>query len=267
MRAAGIDIGSRTVKVALVEDGRVAAHRVAYNSHDPLDVCRRLLKGLEYDRLFATGYGRHLFRQYWSCTLVTEIKAVAVGSRFVAPGARAVLDIGGQDTKAVALDARGAVAKFEMNDKCAAGTGRFLEIMATALSYTMEDFVGAAAGASAEQKVSPMCTVFAESEVVSLVARGVPRDGLAAGLHRTVANRAVAMLRRVPLEGDVVFCGGVALNACLQRLIEHELGRPVVVPEHPQLLAAIGGALLAASSEPAPAPPEGPSTARPTEPA
>jgi (R)-2-hydroxyacyl-CoA dehydratese activating ATPase len=248
MRAAGIDIGSRTVKVAVMENGRLAAHRVAYNSHDPIEVCRGLLDGIAYDALFATGYGRHLFKQYWPCTLVTEIKAVAVGSRFFAPVVRAVLDVGGQDTKAVALDARGAVAKFEMNDKCAAGTGRFLEIMATALAYSMEDFAGAASQSAAEQKVSPMCTVFAESEVVSLVARGVPRDGLAAGLHRTVAQRVAAMLRRVPVEGDVVFCGGVALNACLRRLIEQELGFRLVVPDQPQLIAAVGGALLAAAS-------------------
>lgn len=248
MRAAGIDIGSRTVKVAVIENGRLVGQRIAYNSHDPIEVCRGLLAGLAYDVLFATGYGRHLFKQYRSCTVVTEIRAVAVGSRFFAPAARVVLDVGGQDTKAVALDSRGMVAKFEMNDKCAAGTGRFLEIMATALSFSMEDFVTAAACASAEQKVNPMCAVFAESEVVSLVARGIPRDGLAAGLHRTVAQRVAAMLRRVPMDGQVVFCGGVALNSCLRRLIENELGLDLVVPEQPQLVAAVGCALLAISS-------------------
>ncbi len=245
MQTVGVDIGSRTVKVALMEQDRLVEHRIAYNSHNPVEVCRELLDGLSYDVLAATGYGRHLFRQYWPCGVITEIKAVATGSRFFAPATRVVLDVGGQDTKAIALDARGVVCKFEMNDKCAAGTGRFLEIMATALSYSMDDFVAAASTASEEQKVSPMCTVFAESEVVSLVARGMPRDGLAAGLHRTVAQRAAGMLRRIPLDGDVLFCGGVALNTCLRRLIKQELVRSLVVPPHPQLVAAVGCALLA----------------------
>jgi predicted CoA-substrate-specific enzyme activase len=153
------------------------------------------------------------------------------------------LDIGGQDTKAIALDAGGAVAKFEMNDRCAAGTGRFLEVMATALCYPMDDFVLASREATGSRTINAMCTVFAESEVISATARGVDRAELARGLHEAVVRRAVAMLRRVPLEDEIVFCGGGALNACLHELISRALARKVHLPSAPQIVAAVGAAL------------------------
>lgn len=243
MRIAGIDIGSRTVKVVVLDDGRILERRVLANSHDPIETCRAVLDGIWYDRVVATGYGRHLFRQYWDCEVVTEIRAVALGSRFSAPRARTILDIGGQDTKAVALTEEGAIRKFEMNDKCAAGTGRFLEVMATALSYSMSDFSSAAERACRSQRISAMCTVFAESEIVSAVARGVPREDLALGIHEGIAGRSAGLLRRIPIEDEVVFCGGVALNPCMRDLIGRELARTIIVPEEPQIIAALGCAL------------------------
>jgi (R)-2-hydroxyacyl-CoA dehydratese activating ATPase len=243
VRVTGIDIGSRTIKIVVLEDGRIVERRVQVNSHDPVATCRALLDGIESGRLVATGYGRHLFRQYWDCEIVTEIRAVALGARFVNPRARAILDIGGQDTKAVALTDDGAVRKFEMNDKCAAGTGRFLEVMAAALSYSMPDFVAAARSATGAQKISAMCTVFAESEIISSVARGIPREDLALGIHEGIAGRSVSLLHRVPIEDEVLFCGGVALNECMKDLVEHGLGRIVHVPEDPQIVAALGCAL------------------------
>jgi predicted CoA-substrate-specific enzyme activase len=177
--------------------------------------------------------------------LVTEIRAAAAGSRFFHPGVKLVVDIGGQDTKAIALDDRGGVRKFEMNDRCAAGTGRFLEVMAAALGYTMEDFVESAHAVRQEEQVNPMCTVFAESEVVALVARGAERGALSRGLHRTVARRTASLVRRLSAEGEVAFCGGAALNRCLKSLIEEELDRPLQVPAHPQLVVALGAAVLA----------------------
>jgi predicted CoA-substrate-specific enzyme activase len=137
------------------------------------------------------------------------------------------------------------VAKFEMNDRCAAGTGRFLEVMATALSYPMADFVQASREAMGSQSINAMCTVFAESEVISATARGVSRAELARGLHEAVVRRAVGMLRRLPLEDEIVFCGGGALNACLHELIARALGREVHVPRAPQVVAAFGAALSA----------------------
>jgi predicted CoA-substrate-specific enzyme activase len=243
MRVIGLDIGSRTVKRVSVEDGEVTEHLVVANNHDPLAVCDDLLSGQRADRVVATGYGRHLYAEHRQAATLTEIRAVAIGARRVCPRARTLLDIGGQDTKAIALDAGGAVAKFEMNDRCAAGTGRFLEVMATALSYPMADFVRASREARGSQSINAMCTVFAESEVISATARGVDRAELARGLHEAVVRRAVAMLRRLPLEAEIVFCGGGALNGCLHELIARALGREVRLPPAPQIVAALGAAL------------------------
>jgi predicted CoA-substrate-specific enzyme activase len=138
---AGIDVGSRTVKLAVVEDGSIKELRKTINSHNPLVTCQEILSGVTFDTLTATGYGRHLIRNYMNCNVVSEIKAFAVGARKVSDRCRTVLDIGGQDTKAISLDENGLLSRFEMNDKCAAGTGRFLEIMAAALGYRFEKYL------------------------------------------------------------------------------------------------------------------------------
>lgn len=245
MISAGIDIGSRTVKLALVSDGQLIESKTQSNSHDPVEVCRELLHGVNYDCLTATGYGRHLFSAYWSCRVLTEISAAAAGARYFCHQAEAVLDIGGQDMKAVSLDKNGGAAKFEMNDKCAAGSGKFLEVMAAALSYSMADFVNAACAASNAEKINSMCTVFAESEVVSLVARGASRENLALGIHQSIAARAASMLQRVASNIETVFfCGGAAYNNCLLKLIAAELRPQVYVPKQPQIVSALGAALL-----------------------
>jgi len=245
MRVIGLDIGSRTVKRVTLDDGVVVDHRVVPGSHDPLAVCDALLAGQRTDRVVATGYGRRLFAQHRQAETLTEIRAVALGARHVRPAARTLLDIGGQDTKVVALREDGSVAKFDMNDRCAAGTGRFLEVMATALSYPMDAFVQAGRQSGTAQPVHAMCTVFAESEVISATARGVDRAALARGLHEAVVRRSVAMLRRVPIADEIVFCGGGALNACLHQLIAEALGRQIHLPPNPQIVAALGAALSA----------------------
>lgn len=244
MRSAGIDIGSRTTKLVLLEGREIVDSRILPTTHDPLNVCRELLSGLAGTHLVATGYGRHLVRRHWKCEVISEIKAVSLGAGRLLPGCRGILDIGGQDTKAISLDDDGAVRKFEMNDKCAAGTGRFLEVMATALAFSMEEFIAAARGAGGAENVSSMCTVFAESEIISKVARGVPRDEIARGIHKSVARRALSMLSRTAVESPVLFAGGVALNGCMCELIEAGLGRGLHLPEEPQIVAAFGGALF-----------------------
>lgn len=243
MRVIGLDVGSRTVKRVTVDGGVLRDFEVVANNHDPLSICEKLVAGQRADRIVATGYGRHLLATHWNVETLTEIRAAAVGVCRLHPRARTLVDIGGQDTKVVSLGSQGAVAKFEMNDRCAAGTGRFLEVMATALSYRMSEFVEAARSADASQGINAMCTVFAESEVVSATARGVDRARLARGLHEAVVRRVSAMLRRVPVEDEVIFCGGGALNACLHDLLCDALHRRVVVPEQPQIVAALGAAL------------------------
>lgn len=248
MRSAGIDIGSRTVKVVVIEDGRVVHAAVEDTGSDPLGVCRRILDGLEYGPITGTGYGRHLFKEHWKeAEVITEIKAVAVGAAALVAGCRTVVDIGGQDSKVIALDAAGKVQKFTMNDRCAAGTGQFLEMMATALSYTRDEFVAAAKSAPRGQKLSSMCSVFAQSEVVSLIARRASKPEIALGVHESIASRLAALAGAVPIEAPVVFTGGCAHNDCLARLISAAVKQPVRVPESPQTVAALGCALEGAA--------------------
>lgn len=246
MRLAGIDLGSRTVKVALIDgEGRLLDARTADTTFDPLGQGRKLLDGLAYDRFQATGYGRHLFGQATGAPVVSEILAHAAAVGAWLPEARAVLDIGGQDTKAISLGPNGKVLKFEMNDRCAAGTGKFLEVMAHAFGVGLGEFGDFAGAGTDPARISSMCTVFAESEATALVARGVTPADIALGLHLSMARRSAAMVRRVTQAAPVAFTGGVARNRCMQRLIAAELGGDVLVPPQPQIAGAYGAALLA----------------------
>ncbi len=249
MKKAGIDLGSRTVKLVVVENGGLILSRKALTSYDPLSAARELLADTQYDSLTATGYGRHIAKEVFGCPVISEIKAFATGAAAAFPGCRTVLDIGGQDTKAISLDGEGNLSKFEMNDKCAAGTGRFLEIMASALGFMMEDFAEAAMTAKGSVKINSMCTVFAESEVISLTAKGADRGEVALGIHRAIAARSVSLMRRIVIRGKIVFAGGVAFNRCVKSLIEQETGTEVLVPEDPQILGAIGCALSQGNSD------------------
>jgi predicted CoA-substrate-specific enzyme activase len=231
MRYAGIDLGSRTIKLAVIENGRLVFSRTSLTSHNPLGTAQDLMKGAVFDRIMATGYGRHLIKGHLACPVISEITAFVRGARFFRTDCGSILDIGGQDTKAISLDTDGNLCKFEMNDRCAAGTGRFLEVMATVLGYTLEEFSAAALSAERAVKINSMCTVFAESEVVSLTSQG--------------AERNEGLLKRVAPPGKIFFAGGVALNDCVRTLLENEMGSPVFVPPDPQIVGAIGAALSA----------------------
>ncbi len=246
MRFAGIDIGSRTIELVVVDAaGQMKAGLQADTGFDPITEAKKLVDGVGFDRIMATGYGRNLFEISFDAPTVTEIKAHACGVRSLFPEARAILDIGGQDSKAIALSDTGKVKKFEMNDRCAAGTGKFLEIMAGALGYAIEGFGAEALAADREIIISSMCTVFAESEVTSLIAKGQNRREIALGLHASVVRRVAAMIQRVAPEGDIVFTGGVAQNPCVRVLLSKKLGRAVACPDAPQFTGALGAALLA----------------------
>lgn len=241
---AGIDIGSRTVKVAVVEGGEITLLKKTMNSYNPLITCNEILGGIKYDSLTATGYGRHLLKNYMNCNIVSEIKAFAVGGRKISRHCRTILDIGGQDTKAISLDNDGRLNRFEMNDKCAAGTGRFLEIMAAALGHTFDDFAIDAMSAEKSEVINNTCTVFAESEVISLMTKGIPRNEISLGIHKSIAQRAINLLKRVSIRERILFAGGVAMNRCMIRLIEKELGCSLIIPDDPQMVGAIGCAYL-----------------------
>ena len=198
MNFAGIDIGSRSIELVVVDDAGNMVHMVqADTGFDPMMEARKLIDGTVYDGIIATGYGRNLFEISFDAPTVTEIKAHARGARACFPNAQTVLDIGGQDSKAIALFENGKVRKFEMNDRCAAGTGKFLEVMATALGFTIDAFGHEALMATQDIAISSMCTVFAESEVTSLIAKGRDRRQIARGLHASVIRRAVGMINRV----------------------------------------------------------------------
>lgn len=245
MRYAGIDIGSRTIKLVVVDEaGQILGSRQADTGFDPLTKARRMTEEMSFDRIMATGYGRNLFEISFDAPTVTEIKAHAVGARFYFPDAVAVLDIGGQDSKTIAIHDNGKVKKFEMNDRCAAGTGKFMEIMAKSLGFDIESFGLEALQFKEELNISSMCTVFAESEVTSLIARGHSPQDIAMALHRSIISRVAGMIKRVSGEGDIVFTGGVARNPCMQKLLAEKLHCQVFVPEDPQLVGALGAALL-----------------------
>ena len=245
MRSAGIDIGSRTIELVILEGGVILKKSQTDSGFDPMDRARSMLDGQKFDRIMATGYGRHLFELSFDAPTVTEIKAFAVGARFLFPEARTILDIGGQDSKAIAVNDNGRVMKFEMNDRCAAGTGKFLEIMAQTLGYPLDRFGADALEAEKEIQISSMCTVFAESEVTSLLAKGEDRRDIALGLHLSVVRRAAGMLKRVTVRDQVLFAGGVARNSCMHRLLEKAIEREIIVPDEPQMVGAVGAALLA----------------------
>jgi predicted CoA-substrate-specific enzyme activase len=213
---------------------------------DPKRQCEKLLAEAEFDRIVATGYGRKLFANSFErldASTITEIQAYALGARYLFPEARTVLDIGGQDTKVISLTGAGRVAKFEMNDRCAAGTGKFLEFMATALQIPLEEFGSFALHSDKRIQINSMCTVFAESEATSLMARGETPENIAMGLHLAIVQRTLAMLRRVGLEAPLVFAGGVAHNICVRQLVAEQIEDAVMVPKDPDMVGALGAAL------------------------
>lgn len=245
MVSAGIDIGSRTVKIVLSKDGEMIYSSKLENSFDPIGECRKLLDGLSYDSITATGYGRYLFQEHYpEAGTVTEIKAFALGVHQIFPNAKYILDIGGQDTKVISLASDGSIRKFEMNDKCAAGTGRFLEVMSMALRSSLADFGALALSASRIEKINSMCTVFAESEVVSLLARGAVREDVARAICMSVVSRAKTLLGKIGASEEIVFVGGVAYNPAIGKFLSEATGCRVITPEDPQILGAFGASLV-----------------------
>jgi (R)-2-hydroxyacyl-CoA dehydratese activating ATPase len=199
--------------------------------------------------LIATGYGRKLFKE--ADDSISEITANAIGAHEAGKqfgGVRTIINIGGQDSKAIQIDPEGHVANFAMNDKCAAGTGRFLDVAARNLEIDLEELGDYHFNAeSAPLSINSTCTVFAESEIIGLLANGHGKGEIVAGIHYSIAKRTVRLAKRVGIEERIYFDGGPALNRGLVSAIEDELQRELVVPEHPQTTTAFGAAILARS--------------------
>ncbi len=247
-RIIGIDLGSRTTKIVELTDGRITHYEIFDTGHDPLRFVGESLSKLKKAPIMATGYGRHLLSQNFNAQRVTEIKACATGVSQLFPKCRTILDVGGQDCKVISLDKDHRVEDFEMNDRCAAGTGRFLEFMAQTFDLDISGFIRLASDAQKHIAINSMCTVFAESEVVSLITSGRPRDEIALGLHVAIAERLGAMIRKISPEQEIIFVGGGAKNTCLHRLLEEWLKTKISRPRDPQFVTAFGAASLLSSA-------------------
>ncbi len=245
--AIGVDVGSTTCKAVLVDlEGRLLAHEVEPTDPRIERQVERMIgvlarRGAEDVPVGATGYGRKRVR---AGRALTEITCHALGAfaRTERPGV--VLDMGGQDTKVVRFGPSGEVLDFAMNDKCAAGTGRFLEVILARLQVPLAEVAEKAARAARAVAVSSTCTVFAESEVISLVAAGEPLEGIVKGLHQALASRVASLARGTAgIGGEVLMSGGVALNPAMVAALREAMGRPVRVLPEPQLVGALGAAL------------------------
>lgn len=254
IRALGIDAGSTTTKVVAVDGrGELVLHRLEQMDPNVEAQVERMLadlaSGTSLDGvpMVATGYGRNLVSR--AGRKVTEIRCHARGVFRELGHGGTLIDIGGQDSKVIVIGPAGRVINFAMNDKCAAGSGRFLEVAAARLRQSMESFSDAALSAGGEVAISSTCTVFAESEMISLIARGTPVPQIVRGLHRSLVQRVVALAKTAGMTTPLMFSGGVARSAAVRAMLAEELRHPLELPRHPQLMGAYGAALEALGGE------------------
>jgi predicted CoA-substrate-specific enzyme activase len=255
-RYLGVDLGSTTAKAVVVDDlGTILAASTvqmgAVSRQGMLRAVELALEeaGLSADDLagtIATGYGRRLVPGVQRT--FTEITCHARGTAAMCPGVRLVIDIGGQDSKAIAVDEDGLVEDFAMNDRCASGTGRFYEVLARAIECDLDELGRLALQGSRDLEVSSMCATFAETEIVSLLAQGLPIEDIASSVHRAIAGRTLALVAQVGRRTPVVLTGGVARNPAAVHYLAEALHHEIVVPERPQITGAYGAALLAMES-------------------
>ena len=252
MYTLGIDIGSTTSKCAVLKDGKeLVAHSLqtgGLGTGGPEEALAQLWQTSGLTRAdmacaFVTGYGRKNYQG--ADGEISELTAHALGGRFVFPDLRTVIDIGGQDAKVIALSPSGKMVNFVMNDKCAAGTGRFLDVMARVLEVRVEDLGDLGDKSTKEIGISSTCTVFAESEVISQLAVGTDKCDIIAGIHRSVAGRVSGLCNRVGVRDRVVMTGGVAQNHGIVKALENQLGHEISTSPLTQYNGAPGAALFA----------------------
>ena len=255
MLVAGVDVGAATAKAVILRDGEISGYSIRPTGYDVKVATNKVLQealekaGLlpatsNLDYVVSTGYARGSIG--FADKTVTEIICHAMGAHFVIPSTRFIIDMGGQDSKAIEVDPEGNVTNFAMNDKCAAGTGRYLEVMAQVLEVGSVAEMGPLALQSEEPcRISSTCTVFAETEVVVLRAEGKDRKDLIAGVHKAAASRVAAMASGLTVKPDAVFTGGVAKNIGIKKFLETEFRIEFLVPDEPQIIGALGAALFA----------------------
>jgi predicted CoA-substrate-specific enzyme activase len=253
MICAGIDAGSRTIKTVLIDTGNMQVIAKGLTDQgveqDRLatELFKRVLKknGLnkkDVSVILATGYGRNAVSI--ADTTITEITCHAVGVHYLVPDAMTVIDIGGQDSKLLRLDGHGKVRDFAMNDRCAAGTGRFLEVVAERLGVELESLGDMAAKSRDPAAISSMCVVFAETEIIGLLASGTAREDIVAGIQASIAARIISMAGR-KVTPPVIFTGGVAMVSGMADAMQTALGQTVTISPDPQMTGALGAAIMA----------------------
>jgi len=258
MFVAGVDIGSLWSKAVILKNesdkGKICAQAVkptgmrAQESADA--VLNEALKDaslsrIDIEKTVATGYGRVIIP--WATRTITEITCHAKGIYWLMPSVRTLVDIGGQDTKTISVDKDGNVKNFLMNDKCAAGTGRFIEVIAGAVGVSLEEIGPMALQATEKAHISSLCTVFAESEAISLVSQGVPVPNIIAGIFEAISDRVSNMLSRMRCEEEYALSGGTALNIGVVTALEEKIGHKLLLADDPRTVGALGAALIALS--------------------
>ena len=255
MIVAGIDIGSVATKAVILKDERILSKTLCLTGADPRSAAEEALtkalkqfdlsrEDLEY--IVSTGYGRRAIE--FGNKTVTEISCCARGAGWIETSLgeiRTIIDLGGQDMKVISLEEDGTIADFVMNDKCSAGTGRFLEVMAGVLGMGLENLGELSLKSKAPIQINSTCTVFAESEVISLIAQGKNKIDIIAGIHNSIAERIAGMVRQVGEREIIFFAGGGAKNRGMHKALEDRLEMKVYVPDEPQFVIALDAALIA----------------------
>lgn len=250
MKIAGIDVGSTTTKSVIIEGSSIISAAIVPSGTNPKESAAKALDAalgsasLEYSdlgKVIATGHGRK--KVDFANEEKAEIMATAKGARWLAPNTKIILDIGGQGIRVVKLEPSGAVEKFITNDKCSAGTGCFLDTMAFSLQVGLEEMGDLSRQAKTVCNMSTTCTIFAESEMVSLVARGTPKEDIIAGLHESVAKKMSNMIKGYHINDGIFMCGGVGRNSGVVEAFKAKFPS-TIVPEHPQLVTAMGASLM-----------------------
>ncbi len=252
MLVAGCDVGSLTGKALIMEDGVILSSSIVPTTPRPWKTAENAMEaalqkaGLalaDVAYIVSTGYGRE--KVPFAKGNVTEITCHGRGAYWLAPTVRTVIDMGGQDCKVISLDDDGNVADFRMNDKCAAGTGRFLEVMAKALGLELDELGSVSLHSKSPANITSQCSVFAESEVITLIAEGTELPDIVAGIHKAIASRLTSMVKGINPRKDFMLTGGVAKNAGVFKFLEDALGEIKRVSLDPQVVGALGAALIA----------------------
>jgi len=250
---AGIDIGSRGAKGCIIEDGKIVSYFIGDTGPESVKTAWYTFEGTakpvglevkDMTYVVATGYGRVLVP--FANENISEISCHAKGAQYCLPSVRTILDMGGQDCKAINVNEKGVVTKFIMNDKCAGGTGRFLEVIASVLGLTIEQIGPVALTSTEKFPFNTVCAVFAKSEALTLLKKGTPKADILAGLHDAIATRCHNLLKRVNIEKDFTITGGISKNTGMVAKMKEKLGlEPVLMEPDPQIAGALGAAVFA----------------------